>query len=153
MTSVTRLLLLASVIACSSAQAEAGEGLYQRCLACHQPGGEGIPGVFPPLKDRLAKIVATTEGREYVTMVLTSGLVGTIEIDGQRYIGAMPAQGLTDAEAAEVLNYIISGFSQAGKAEIPKPFGEGEIAAIRARNSGDNAQSAINLRSKVPVLN
>lgn len=142
----------ALVMGGGNAQADGGAVVYQQCSTCHQPHGEGIPGMFPPLRNRLAEIVATAEGREYVITVLTGGLVGTIAIDGQRYVGAMPAQGLTDAQTAEVINYITTVFAGPGAAGSAKEFSEEEVAAIRAGNSGLQAPSALSLRSKVPLL-
>jgi mono/diheme cytochrome c family protein len=153
MRSIAALVLWAALLAGHAARAEDGEALYQRCLTCHQPGGEGIPGIFPPLKNRMADIVSSAEGRAYVTMVLTSGLVGTVEIDGQRYVGAMPAQGLSDEEAAEVINYVVTAFAGPGAADGAEPFTGAEVEAIRAANSGDGSQPALSLRSRVPALN
>jgi mono/diheme cytochrome c family protein len=146
------IALCACLLVCASVWADAGAGavLYQRCVTCHQAGGEGIPGMFPPLKNRLAEMVATQAGREYVVMVLSSGLVGTLEIDGQRYVGAMPAQGLSDEEAAQVINYVATVFVQPGAMDGITAFTGAEVAAIRA--AIDAAQSALDLRGKVPAL-
>jgi len=143
------IALLALCIWSTEARTDDGEAVYQQCVACHQPGGVGIPGMFPPLKDRLAQIAATPEGREYAAMAVIGGLVGTIEIDGQAYVGAMPAQGLSDEKIAAVFNYIITDLAAANSA---KKFGTEEIAGIRARNAGQNATPVLSLRSKVPDL-
>ncbi len=146
-------LSAAMVIGISSAQASAGEEAYQRCVACHQPDGVGIPGVFPALQNRFADIMASVEGREYVTMVLIDGLIGTIEIDGQRYVGAMPAQYLSDAQIADVLDYLLTDFGASDTADSNMLLSENEVAQIRSKYSGVNAQSTLKLRSKVPALN
>jgi mono/diheme cytochrome c family protein len=138
---------------CSAVQADDGKEAYQRCVVCHQPDGSGIPGVFPALKDRLAPIMETVEGREYVTMVLAEGLIGTISIEGQTYMGAMPAQGLTDAQIAAVLNYIVAGFGDAGATEANNILSEEEVAGIRSKYSGADAKSTLDLRAEVPALN
>ncbi len=147
MTAVLALLLFSA-----SAGADEGEAVYQQCVTCHQPGGVGIPGIFPPLRNRLAEIAATAAGREYAATVLIDGLVGTIEIDGQRYIGAMPAQGLSNAKIAAVFNYIMTEFADPAAAGSTKRFSAEEVAGIRARHGGQNAPSALSLRSKVPHL-
>ena len=138
---------------CSAVQADDGQEAYQRCVVCHQGDGAGIPGVFPALKDRLAPIAESVEGREYLAVVIAEGLIGTINIEGQNYMGAMPAQGLTDAQIAAVLNYIVAGFGNTGSTASKNTFSEEEVAGIRSKYSGANAKSALDLRSEVPALN
>ena len=71
-----------------------GEEVYGRaCAACHQANGEGIPGVFPALKDSpmvLEDIAAHID-------VVLNGKAGTA-------MQAFAAQ-LTDAELAAVITY------------------------------------------------
>ena len=138
---------------CGAIQADEGQEAYQRCVVCHQPDGAGIPGVFPALKDRLVPLMETVEGREYLTMVLAEGLIGTISIEGQAYMGAMPAQGLTDSQIAAVLNYIVAGFGNSGATESKNVLSEEEVAGVRSKYSGANAKSALDLRTEVPALN
>jgi len=145
-------LAAAISISTNSAQASEGQEVYQLCVACHQPDGAGIPGIFPALKNRLADIMATVEGREYVTMVLIDGLVGTIEIDGQRYVGAMPSQNLTDAQISDVIEYVVTNF-EAPEAVRPNVLlSEDEVAKIRSKYSAADAPPTLDLRSKVPAL-
>ena len=53
----TSLLLYASTQvraqdASSTARHQAGQQVYMTvCFACHQPAGQGLPGMFPPLAD------------------------------------------------------------------------------------------------------
>ena len=57
-----RTCLLIGAVALFAANAissEPDKADYQRCAACHLPTGEGIPGAFPPLKGRVAKIAAS----------------------------------------------------------------------------------------------
>jgi len=146
-------LSAAVVISSSIAHASDGQEAYQRCVVCHQPDGAGIPGIFPALKDRLAAIMASVEGREYITMVLIDGLSGTIEIDGQRYVGAMPAQYLTDAQISALIDYMATNFGAADAADSNTLLSADEVAQIRSKYSGVNAQTTLKLRSKVPALN
>ena len=131
------------------AAADDGENLYARCAVCHLPDGAGIPGVFPPLKDRLDVIAATKQGRAYIAMTIIGGLIGTIEIDGTSYSGAMPAQGLSDAEIASVLNYIVSSLSS-GTPENWQAFSVTEVAKVRQDYSESPGQAAARLRENVP---
>ena len=146
------ILSAAVAIGTSNAHASEGQEAYQRCVACHQPDGAGIPGIFPALKDRLADIIATVEGREYITMVLIDGLIGTIEIDGQRYVGAMAAQDLTDAQIVAVVEYVMTDFGASDATDSNMLLSEDEVAHIRSKYSGANAQATLKLRSKVPAL-
>ncbi len=144
--------LSAIVISTSIAHAGEGQEAYQRCVVCHQSDGAGIPGIFPALKNRLADIMASVEGREYITMVLIDGLIGTIEIDGQRYVGAMPAQYLTDAQISAVIDYMVTEFGASDAANSNMLLSEDEVAEIRSKYSGANAQPTLKLRNKVPAL-
>lgn len=73
------------------------------CAACHQPSGEGLPGVFPPL-----------DGSEWVhgspkvlANIVLHGIDGEITVKGNVYKGQMPAfPQLSDGELAGVLTYI-----------------------------------------------
>ena len=73
------------------------------CSPCHQPTGQGLPGVFPPLAGS-----ATVRGKdpsEHLRTVL-DGLQGKT-IQGTAYAAAMPPFGpqLEDADVAAVVNY------------------------------------------------
>ncbi|HAV60807.1 MAG TPA: hypothetical protein DCY13_00385, partial [Verrucomicrobiales bacterium] len=105
-----------------------GEELYSMaCLACHQPGGRGLPGVYPPLAgsdwvkgdpDRLIKIIL-------------HGLTGPVTINGEPFATTapldMPAMGgLTDEQIADVVTYVRVEF---GGAEAVTPA---RVKALRA---------------------
>ena len=86
----------------------AGAEVYSAfCSSCHQPGGVGLSGRFPPLVDN-----PNVDDAEYVADVIRNGLSGEIEVNGEVYDGVMPAQSaLTDAEIDDVIAYIQSGFA------------------------------------------
>lgn len=88
-----------------SAQADAGAELYQaNCSACHQPGGEGIPGAFPPLAGNPAAADA-----DYVDEVIRNGREGQLEVLGQSYDSPMPpVAALDDEQRAAVVAYVVS---------------------------------------------
>jgi mono/diheme cytochrome c family protein len=74
------------------------------CAACHQPNGQGVPGVFPPL-----------EGSEWLLKdpetpirIVLHGLHGAIEVKGMTYNNVMPEWGskLSNEEIAAVLTYV-----------------------------------------------
>ena len=112
-----------------------GKQLYQRCAACHLATGEGVVGMFPPLKQRLAPLIQQPLGRDYLVMVIQAGLMGSLTIEGIRYQGMMPAQGgsLGDKGIAEVINYLLQTFNAETLASSSKPFDAEEVSAIKAR--------------------
>ena len=83
-------------------QMKRGAALYQqKCLLCHQGGGQGVPPVYPPLagSDWLA------EDRERTIRVLCEGRSGPLTVKGRLYNNAMSAQIMDDQEVADVLSY------------------------------------------------
>lgn len=82
----------------------------QTCFACHQATGEGIPHAFPPL----AKSDYLNEDVNRAIDVVLHGKRGPIKVNGQDYDGVMPAQNLTDQEAAAILTYIYDSWGNNG---------------------------------------
>ncbi|NQV06951.1 c-type cytochrome [bacterium] len=82
---------------------EDGKAVYDAtCAACHQAGGIGVPGAFPPLADN-----PDAADGPYVESVIREGLSGPIEAPGGTFNGEMPAFGqLSDAEVAAVVAYL-----------------------------------------------
>ena len=81
-----------------------GEQVYgNKCAACHQLTGQGLPGVFPPLKG--SAVVTATDPTEHIRAVLR-GLSGK-SIGGVTYPSPMPAfaDQLTNEEVAAVLSH------------------------------------------------
>lgn len=85
-----------------------GKAVYAKyCLVCHQANGSGVPGMYPPL----GKGSWTGKDPRELVPILTKGLSGKVEVNGEVYKSAMPAQvQLTDQEIADVLSYIRSDF-------------------------------------------
>ncbi len=84
------------------------------CWGCHKPRAEGIPGTVPRLADSMADFLHVPGGREYL-----------VEVPG------VAASALSDAEIAQVLNWLLFNFN---KAEMPadfKPYTAAEIARVR----------------------
>ncbi len=84
-----------------------GSAIFQaKCAACHQPNGQGIPGLFPPL----AASEWVTGKPEVLANILLHGIDGKITVKGTDYNGQMPAfkDLLKDDELAAVLSYIRS---------------------------------------------
>ena len=130
---------------------ETGARVYQRCSACHLPTGEGVPGMFPPLTQRLGRLTATKAGREYLVMVIDAGMMGSIEADGVSYRNVMPAQGggLRDEGLAAVLNYLLKTFNTETLPTDWTSFNAKEIASIKQRYPKANNQTVHQLRKAV----
>lgn len=135
-----------------------GEAEYQRCSACHLATGEGIPGAFPPLKDRVASIAASDEGRAYLVSVVNAGLMGSITVNGVPYMGVMPAQGSSydAAGISNVLNYTVQVIDQANASPDWQAFSAEEVTQLLEANATASSQSNGKLREallqKYPAL-
>jgi mono/diheme cytochrome c family protein len=110
-----------------SGDADAGRDLYlAHCSACHQTGGDGLPGVFPPLKG--SGVVNKDDATKHIHLVL-DGMQGA-RAGGVVYAAAMPsfAGALSDAEIADIINYERSAWGNHGT-----PVTVVQIAAERGR--------------------
>lgn len=86
-----------------------GAGIYAlTCIACHQPGGAGLEGAFPPL-----------DGSDWATgdpsvpiRIITGGLQGPVKVAGKDYNAVMPAHSdLDDTKVSDVLTYVRQSWS------------------------------------------
>lgn len=92
-----------------------GELVYKRnCAACHQPGGKGVKGAFPPLagSDYL-------DNPDAAVSAVANGLSGEIVVNGETYKGVMPKLGLSDEEIANVVTYVTNSWGNKGKEITP----------------------------------
>jgi mono/diheme cytochrome c family protein len=112
---VLALLIVALSIASAALAGGSPAELYTlNCWGCHKPRAEGIPGTVPRLADSMANFLRVPGGREYL-----------VEVPG------VAASALSNAEIAEVLNWLLVTFN---KAEMPpgfKPYTAAEIARYR----------------------
>jgi len=125
--------------------AAAGAAVFTTvCAVCHGPQGAGIPGSFPPLREQVTAFAKTPEGRDYLVMVVSAGLIGDLPVAGLTYHGVMPPQSaLSEADVAAVLSYVAGGMGKVKPA--PHAFTPQEVASTRARHAGltGQAQSAL----------
>lgn len=90
---------------------EKGKRVYtQVCFACHQPEGQGLAGVFPPL----AKSDWLMADKTRAIVSLIKGLSGPVTVNGQAYNGVMPPSGLNDEQIASVLTYVRNSWGNRG---------------------------------------
>jgi mono/diheme cytochrome c family protein len=87
-----------------------------QCAGCHQPGGAGITGTFPPLNGNPA-----VEDTAYLIDTIRNGREGPLSVDGVDYDGVMPAfSTLSDDEVNGLVTYLQGG--------VVVPSGAGEEA-------------------------
>lgn len=107
-----------------------GKRLYTvNCASCHQAGGGGVAGQYPPVAGADLVLSQGGYGENHLVKVMLHGLVGPLQVSGAMYNGNMPgwAGSLKDEQIAHILTFMRQEWgNQAGA--ISK---EG-IAAIRA---------------------
>ena len=105
---------------------ERGERVYKNvCAACHQQGGQGIPGAFPPL----AGSDFLNADKTRAIRVVSNGLEGRIVVNGQEYNSQMPSLSLSDEDVANALTYVFGQWGNAGH-EVKAA----EVAAVRGKH-------------------
>jgi cytochrome c oxidase cbb3-type subunit II len=110
----------------ASDDAASGQSLYiTHCSACHQVNGEGLPGVFPPLKG--SGVVNKDDASKHIHAVLDGISGGTV--GGVVYPSAMPpfAGILSDAEIADIIDFERSSWGNHGK-----PVTSAQVTAARS---------------------
>lgn len=126
------------------AAAADGVALFkQHCAVCHQESAIGTVGLAPALKgDHWQRLGAE---RSYVPNVVLKGLAGAIKVNGQPFVGAMPALApqLGDEDLAAIATHL-RGLQ--GATDF-KPYTAEEFAAVRA-GPGDPSQTRA-LRRKI----
>ncbi|MRX10138.1 nitrite reductase, copper-containing [Pseudoduganella sp. FT25W] len=86
-----------------------GKAVYDgSCITCHQPKGEGVAGVFPPL----ANSDFFKERPYEMAHIVLNGRNGEIVVNGAHYNGVMPPQDLSDDDIAAVINYVSVDLNQ-----------------------------------------
>ena len=115
-------------------QIKAGEQLFAgTCSVCHQAGGQGLAGVFPPLAK--SDLLAATPSR--ITSIITHGLTGKVTVNGTEYNSVMPPMAqLTDDEVANIATYVLNSWGNPGgrvtKEEAAKARAEGAAPSAEA---------------------
>lgn len=123
------LMLLAL---CGIAGAGGGDIFNAHCVICHQPNGNGVVGMYPPLADSIGAYVATAAGRAYLVHVVSFGMTGAISVHGQIYNGVMQAwPSLKDGDVADVLNFALIRFNTKLLPSNFKPLSRDEVKKYR----------------------
>lgn len=104
-----------------------GKAIYESlCSNCHQPGGVGLPGVYPPLVAN----ESVSGDPERLIKVLLHGLTGGTTGTAQPSL-PMPPMGLDDHQTADILTYIRSHFGNQAPAVTPD-----KVKAVREATAG-----------------
>lgn len=145
----------AALLACAALAAGAHAGdypadAYATCSACHLPDGAGVPGAFPPVRDRAARIAALDGGRDYLVRVVSFGLMGAIEVGGMQYFGVMAGNSgaMSAADVAAALNYVVFELNDGDAAGIA-PFTTEEVERVQAATAVQGPAGAGEERRKL----
>lgn len=104
-----------------------GRRVYNNCSTCHQPDGQGVSGVYPPL----AGSSWVTGAPETLARILLKGMEGPVVVKGNTYEGEMPAwDQLPDEQIAAVLTYIRGSWGNSAEPVAPET-----VASIRKAES------------------
>lgn len=102
------------------------------CVTCHQPNGEGLMNIYPPLKG--SPWVAGNEER--LVKLTLNGLWGKLEVNGKVFDTARGVPPMTpfgsllkDNELAGVLTFVRNSWGNQAPAVLP-----GTVARVRAAN-------------------
>jgi len=103
-----------------------GKKVYDKtCITCHQPEGDGVPRMNPPL----IKTQQVLGAKEKLVRIVVQGYKEQVEINGEIYYTPMPAQPLlSNQEIADVLTYIRNSFGNKASAVTVS-----EVKKIRAK--------------------
>ncbi len=109
-------------------QIAAGEVLFRgTCSVCHQPTGQGIPNVFPPL----AKSDFLMADKQRAIGIVLNGLSGVVEVNGMRFNSVMPPMSqLNDDDVANILTYVRNSWGNQGEPVLPS-----EVAFVRSKTA------------------
>jgi nitrite reductase (NO-forming) len=88
-----------------------GEQLYkEKCFACHQTNGQGLPNVFPSL-------VGSEFLLKQTKLAVSQVLNGSEKVAANKtvkYPAPMPFQVNTKEDAVAVINYVLNNFGNKG---------------------------------------
>jgi len=131
--SLLTFFLASTSTAAEPANLAAGRLAYAACSACHLPSGEGVPLAFPPIRNRLPAIAASSAGRDYLITLVLKGISGPMKVDGTAYNGYMQGYEavLQDDAISAVLNYIAIELNDKPSPAFT-PFDAKEVARVRA---------------------
>ena len=114
------LVLLALPPPAASVESAVWSNYLLACRGCHLRDGSGVPPEVPSLRDTLGPFAATRVGRDYL-----------IRVPG------VSRSRLTDAELADVINWVLVEFNASSLPPDFEPFSAKEVASARTRSLSD----------------
>jgi len=103
---------------------ELGRRLFTSiCAACHQPTGQGLPNVFPPL----AGSDFLNADKNRAIKIVINGRQGEVVVNGLNFNNSMPSFPLSDDDIANALTFVYNSFGNAGLEVTPE-----EVKILRA---------------------
>jgi mono/diheme cytochrome c family protein len=113
---------------------ESGRKLFTSiCAACHQPTGQGLPNVFPPL----AGSDFLNADKNRAIKIVINGRQGEVIVNGRKFNNSMPKFPLGDDDIANVLTFVYNSFGNAGLEVQP-----GEVKELRKQPPDAEGQRA-----------
>lgn len=114
------------------------------CSVCHQPNGEGMKGVYPPLA---GSDIAILPSPDRMIAVVLKGLNGPVTVKGEKYDGTMaPWEALSDEQIAAITTYERTSWGNTSSAVTPEM-----VATVRAKvSSRATAWTIEELEKEVP---
>lgn len=118
-----RLTLLALMMVSQAATAQttvaidaehAKANYMLNCQGCHLADGSGLPGVVPSMQGLIGNFLTVPGGRDFL-----------VQVPGSSY------SPLSDADLAELLNWILATMSDEQKALDFEPYTEAEVQRTR----------------------
>jgi mono/diheme cytochrome c family protein len=115
----------------ASAKADGAAVFENTCIACHQEGGKGKPGEFPPLAGNHDLFLSA----DFPAYVVLNGIEGKLQVNGEAFDNAMPPfDFLSDEEIAAVIAYVRSSWGNASnRPDGMKDIGASDVHDLRAK--------------------
>ena len=107
-------MLLSCLVAVDARAFEPAVNYMIQCMGCHTPDGRGEPGHVPSVRNTLRPLANSVEGRKFLVQVPGSA-----------------QSKLSDAELADVLNWMIDNLSAGPGPRAVMKFTATEVASYR----------------------
>ena len=93
------------------------------CAACHQPTGQGLPNLFPPLA---GSDFLNADKKRAIKLVI-NGRQGELIVNGRKFNNSMPRFPFGDDDIANVLTFVYNSFGNVGLEVTPE-----EVKVLRS---------------------
>jgi mono/diheme cytochrome c family protein len=117
---IDAILLMSVSLLSAAASADARQDYMLNCMGCHLADGSGSPPAIPRLKDQIGYFLTIPHGRAYLAQV--PGAANSL---------------LSDAQLADVLNWIVEQFSGRSVPTDWQPYDAAEVNSYRSARPAD----------------